>query len=68
MSIIITIYHGSDKIVEKPTFGEGKKNNDFIKLFIASSVSMNKEIKILIRRVRIHCIALLKFLVAQWRI
>ena len=25
----ITIYHGSEQIVEVPTFGEGKKNNDF---------------------------------------
>lgn len=25
----ITIYHGSEKIVEQPTFGEGRKNNDF---------------------------------------
>ncbi len=25
----ITIYHGSEKIVERPVFGEGKKNNDF---------------------------------------
>ena len=25
----ITIYHGSEKIVEHPVFGEGKKNNDF---------------------------------------
>lgn len=25
----ITIYHGSEKIVEQPILGEGKKNNDF---------------------------------------
>ncbi len=25
----ITIYHGSEKIVEQPIFGEGRKNNDF---------------------------------------
>ena len=25
----ITIYHGSQNIIEKPTFGLGKKNNDF---------------------------------------
>ena len=25
----ITIYHGSQRIVTVPTFGEGKKNNDF---------------------------------------
>ena len=25
----ITLYHGSSQIVESPTFGEGRKNNDF---------------------------------------
>lgn len=29
MDKLITIYHGSEKIVEQPVFGEGKKNNDF---------------------------------------
>lgn len=29
MDKLITIYHGSERIVETPTFGEGKKNNDF---------------------------------------
>ncbi len=29
MDKLITIYHGSEEIVEQPTFGEGKKNNDF---------------------------------------
>ncbi len=29
MDRLITIYHGSKQIVETPTFGEGKKNNDF---------------------------------------
>lgn len=29
MDKIITIYHGSEKIVEQPVFGEGRKNNDF---------------------------------------
>ncbi len=29
MDKLITIYHGSEKIVEEPIFGEGKKNNDF---------------------------------------
>ena len=29
MGKIITIYHGSEQIVEVPTFGEGKKNNYF---------------------------------------
>lgn len=26
---MITIYHGSEKNVDQPIFGEGKKNNDF---------------------------------------
>ncbi len=29
MDKLLTIYHGSQKIVETPTFGEGRKNNDF---------------------------------------
>ncbi|MGN0636535.1 MAG: DUF3990 domain-containing protein [Acutalibacteraceae bacterium] len=29
MDTIITVYHGSTQIVETPTFGMGKKNNDF---------------------------------------
>ena len=29
MEKMITIYHGSNQIVEVPTFGIGKKNNDF---------------------------------------
>ena len=29
MDKLITIYHGSDKIIDHPTFGEGKRNNDF---------------------------------------
>lgn len=29
MDKLITIYHGSEKIVEQPIFGAGKKNNDF---------------------------------------
>ncbi|MCR4594422.1 MAG: DUF3990 domain-containing protein [Clostridiales bacterium] len=29
MDKLITIYHGSKQIIEKPTFGEGKKHNDF---------------------------------------
>ncbi len=33
MSKIITLYHGSEKIIEKPIFGEGKEHNDFGKGF-----------------------------------
>lgn len=29
MEKLLTIYHGSKQIVKMPTFGEGKKNNDF---------------------------------------
>ena len=29
MDKLITVYHGSKQIVEVPTFGEGRKNNDF---------------------------------------
>ena len=29
MDKLITIYHGSQKTIETPTFGEGRKNNDF---------------------------------------
>ncbi len=29
MNKLITIYHGSEQIIEVPTFGLGKKNNDF---------------------------------------
>lgn len=29
MNKIITVYHGSKQIIEVPTFGEGKRNNDF---------------------------------------
>lgn len=29
MDKLITLYHGSEKIIEHPTFGKGKQNNDF---------------------------------------
>lgn len=29
MGKMITLFHGSEKIIETPTFGEGKKTNDF---------------------------------------
>jgi hypothetical protein len=41
---IITIYHGSEKIVEIPTFGEGKKNNDFgLGFYCTESEGLAKE-------------------------
>ena len=29
MDKIITLYHGSEKVIDTPTFGLGKRNNDF---------------------------------------
>ncbi|MDD7388797.1 MAG: DUF3990 domain-containing protein [Lachnospiraceae bacterium] len=29
MEKLITVYHGSDKVVEQPVFGGGRRNNDF---------------------------------------
>lgn len=29
MEKTIKLYHGSEKVIEQPIFGEGKKNNDF---------------------------------------
>lgn len=29
MDKFITLYHGSENIIKHPTFGAGKKNNDF---------------------------------------
>ncbi len=44
MNKLITIYHGSEKIVEKPAFGEGKKNNDFgLGFYCTSSEDLAKE-------------------------
>lgn len=40
----ITIYHGSDKIVERPVFGEGRKNNDFgLGFYCTTSEELAKE-------------------------
>ena len=44
MDKIITIYHGSDKIVEQPIYGEGKKNNDFgLGFYCTASEELAKE-------------------------
>lgn len=44
MDKLITIYHGSERIVETPTFGEGKKNNDFgLGLYCTESDDLAKE-------------------------
>ena len=29
MEHFVTLYHGSEQIIEEPTFGKGKANNDF---------------------------------------
>lgn len=40
----ITIFHGSEKIVEQPVFGEGKKNNDFgLGFYCTASEELAKE-------------------------
>lgn len=44
MNKIITIYHGSGKIIENPTFGGGRKNNDFgIGFYCTESKELAKE-------------------------
>ena len=44
MSKIITIYHGSNNIIEKPIFGEGRKNNDFgLGFYCTESKELAKE-------------------------
>lgn len=40
----ITIYHGSEKIIEQPIFGEGKTNNDFgLGFYCTASEELAKE-------------------------
>ena len=40
----LTIFHGSEKIVEHPVFGDGKKNNDFgIGFYCTASKDLAKE-------------------------
>ena len=44
MDILITIYHGSKQIVEVPTFGRGRKNNDFgLGVYCTESCDLAKE-------------------------
>ena len=44
MDKIITIYHGSEKVIESPTFGEGRKNNDFgLGFYCTESEELAKE-------------------------
>ena len=44
MDRLITIYHGSEQIVEVPTFGKGRKNNDFgLGFYCTESEELAKE-------------------------
>lgn len=44
MEKIITIYHGSEKNIEVPIFGAGKKNNDFgLGFYCTQSIDLAKE-------------------------
>lgn len=44
MERIITLYHGSEQLIEEPTFGKGKLNNDFgLGFYCAESEDLAKE-------------------------
>ncbi len=44
MDKLLTVYHGSEQIVEVPTFGKGKKNNDFgLGFYCTESDNLAKE-------------------------
>ena len=44
MEKLITIYHGSEQVVEVPTFGKGRKNNDFgLGFYCTESLDLAKE-------------------------
>ena len=44
MDKLITIYHGSEKNVEQPVFGKGRKNNDFgLGFYCTASEELAKE-------------------------
>lgn len=44
MAEFITIFHGSEKIIEHPIWGEGRKNNDFgIGFYCTESLELAKE-------------------------
>lgn len=44
MDKLITLYHGSEQIVENPSFGKGKKNNDFgLGFYCTESEALAKE-------------------------
>ena len=40
----IVLYHGSEQIIEEPTFGKGKQNNDFgLGFYCTESEELAKE-------------------------
>ena len=44
MSKVITLYHGSQQVVKTPTFGPGKKNNDYgLGFYYTESETLAKE-------------------------
>ncbi len=44
MDNILTIYHGSEKVIKEPLFGEGRSNNDFgLGFYCTESNEMAKE-------------------------
>ena len=44
MERIITLYHGSEQLIEEPTFGKGKPNNDFgLGFYCSESEDLAKE-------------------------
>ena len=44
MERILTLYHGSEQLIEEPTFGKGKQNNDFgLGFYCTESEDLAKE-------------------------
>ena len=43
-STVITLYHGSERKIEKPVFGEGKRNNDYgLGFYCTENLALAKE-------------------------
>ncbi len=44
MGTTLTLYHGSEKIIQKPIFGAGNKNNDYgLGFYCTESIELAKE-------------------------
>ena len=44
MGTQLTLYHGSERVIETPTFGVGRKNNDFgLGFYCTRSIELAKE-------------------------